>query len=107
MPFLNANERAIHFSKHGRDFGAATEQDYEQMADAFMRRALSPILQECIRGLGVGEPDRVRLHFDNGHFGVAYRQTILRTFHIKSAAKIRNRGGAANLLRYECARVDL
>lgn len=106
VPFLNAYERAIHFSRHGHEFGAATEHEYEQMADGFMRRTLSPILQECIRTIR-GEQDRVRLHFDTGHFGVAYRRTILRTFHIKSQAKMRNRGGAANLLAYECGRIDL
>ena len=106
MPFSDAYNRAIHFTRHGREFGAATEEDYERMADAFMSRTLSPILQECIRTIR-SESDRVRLHFDMGHFGVAYRHTILRTFHIKSQAKMRNRGGAANLLAYECRRTDV
>ena len=105
MPFLNSYERTSHFLRHGREFGATTEEEYEQMADAFMRRILSPILQECIR-MNARDRDRVRLHFDRGNFGIAYRQTILRTYHMKSQTKIRNRGGAAALLAYECGRIN-
>lgn len=93
--------------RHGHEFGAATEEEYEQMADAFMARTLSQVLQECIRHIPPRDPDRVRLHFDMGHFGVAYRHTILRTYHTKSRAKMVNRGGAAALLAYECRRTDV
>lgn len=106
VPFINAYERATHFQKHGHKFGAATEEEYEQMADAFMVRALSPILQECIRHMSHQEPDRVRLHFDDGHFGVAYRTNILRTFHIKYRVRNLSRAGAAALLAEECRRTD-
>ena len=33
--FQNAIERAIHFQKHGHEFGAADEFVYEQIADNF------------------------------------------------------------------------
>lgn len=106
MPFIDAYARASHFKRHGHEFGAITEEEYEQLADAFMARALSPILQECIRIMSPDQ-DRVRLHFDRGNFGVSYGHAVLRTYHVKAQGKIRTRGAAAGLLAYECGRADI
>ena len=52
MPFANAYERAIHFAKHGHEFGASTELDYEHMADMFLNRPMTITTRECLRPTG-------------------------------------------------------
>jgi pyocin large subunit-like protein len=49
MPFANELERAIHFAKHGHEFGASTEIDHERMADAFLSHPMTMTMRECIR----------------------------------------------------------
>lgn len=41
MPFANADLRAIHFGRHGHEFGAANELQYEQMADGFLAGSMT------------------------------------------------------------------
>jgi len=41
MPFADADRRAIDFAKYGREFGAANELQYEQMADGFLGGAMT------------------------------------------------------------------
>jgi len=74
VPFQNAYERAIHFAKHGKDFGAADEFEYERMADRFLFGRMVLGTQQCIRPNG---NDRVRFSFTSGDFGVA---TVLPEF---------------------------
>ncbi|SRR5258708_35406735 len=105
MPFANNFERALHFQKHGHEFGASTEIDYEQMADAFMFGILAPPAQECTRPNRV---DRLRFNNSNRNFGVAHvRPEFLRTFYRVSSIKIARHGGGAAFFGYECARMNL
>jgi hypothetical protein len=105
VPFQDAMQRAIHFQKHGHEFGAADEFVYEQMADNFMSRALDADTAECVR---VARADRVRLGCTLRHFGVACTApAFVRTFYSISQTKIANRGGCAGFLAHECARVNL
>ena len=105
MPFSTAEERAIHFQKHGHEFQAATEVEYEQMADLFMTRAMNITMRECIRP---NRTDRLRFDISNDHFGVAIVQTTtLKTYYIVPFFKIYRRGGKANFFAYECARTDV
>jgi hypothetical protein len=105
MPFASPDERAIHFQKHGHEFGAANEVEYEQMADAFMVRAMNITMRECTRP---NNTDRVRLDISNDHFGVAIVQsTTVKTFYIVPFFKIHRRGGKLPFFAYECARTDL
>ena len=107
MPFANSFSRAIHFAKHGHEFGAATEFDYERLADAFMSAPLATHVYECINPTGTN--DRVRLDSIRRHFGVAYLDsasgTVLRTFHIRTASSIAGRGGPLGFVNHKCAEV--
>ena len=105
MPFSSAEERAIHFQKHGHEFGATTEIQYEEMADAFMARAMNITMRECIRPNGI---DRLRFDISNDNFGVAIVHTAtLKTFYIVSFFKIHRRGGRLRFFAHECARTDV
>jgi hypothetical protein len=68
MPFANAEERSLHFKKHGHEFGATDEVEYEGMADAFMGGPMSITTRECVRPSG---NHRVRVNIVHKHFGVA------------------------------------
>lgn len=89
MPFLDKQERDIHFVKHGHEFGAADAEDYERMADAFMFGALEPDARQCIRPLG---GDRLRFGFFTRRLGVACtRPLFIRTFHVVTVISVRSR----------------
>lgn len=80
MPFASALERAIHFKKHGSEFAATTELQYERMADAFMAAPMTLSMRECIRPNGT---DRLRINVANNHFGVGIvASPMVRTFYI-------------------------
>ena len=105
MPFANAQELAMHFERHGHEFGATTEVQYEMMADAFMVAPMTITTRECVRPNGT---HRVRLNVANKHFGVAVVAAgIILTFYIVPLHKIIRRGGIANFFVYECARTDI
>jgi len=108
MPFADAMERAIHFVKHGHKFGAATEEEYERMADAFLFGEMHADTSECTRPPCVrsGLIDRLRFGSTSRHFGVACTQPeFLRTFYPVEPKVIARHGGAPGFFRYECARV--
>jgi hypothetical protein len=105
MPFSSPVERALHFQKYGYQFGAATEAEYEQMADQFMGKPINITMRECIRP---NRTDRVRFDVSNDHFGVGIvSTTAVRTYHIVPFFKIHRRGGKQQFFSYECARTDL
>jgi hypothetical protein len=105
MPFSSQYERAIHFERHGRLLRAATELEYEQMADALMFNPMTLAMRECIRPDGI---DRLRFDVSNDHFGAAIVQTpTLKTFYMVTAFMIRVRGGKKAFFDYECARTDV
>lgn len=101
MPFASPPQLSLHFAKHGHKFGAATEQDYEKMADAFMSQALHSQLHECIGTNG----DRIRLEEITLYYGVAYNVSTIRTFHTKDANQIAHAGGPAGYIAQKCAEV--
>jgi len=98
VPFASALHLTTHFHKHGHRFGAATENDYEKMAEAFMSQPLHADLYECTRTDG----DRIRLEGITHYYGVAYDVTIIRTFHIRDAHGIAMRGGPAGFVAHKC-----
>lgn len=106
MPFADANLRAIHFLKHGREFGAVDELQYEQMADGFLGGAMTIAMRECVRPNGT---DRLRANIANNHFGVAIVGcAIIRTYYIVPPHQIVGRTGTiAKFFGYECARTDI
>jgi hypothetical protein len=79
-------ELATHFRKHGHKFGAATESDYERLAEQFLFGAMDSDMQDCIRPDGI---DRIRFKSGNQYFGVAIiAQSFVRTFYPVEAQHI-------------------
>lgn len=105
MPFANPHERAIHFAKHGHEFGASTEIDYERMADTFMSRPMTMTMRECIRP---NRTHRPRVDLAKDHFGVAVvaASTVV-TYYVVPFHRKHRRGGIATFFAYECTRNDL
>jgi hypothetical protein len=103
VPFANATSRAIHFARHGHEFGAKSELEYERMTDKFMATPKRPNLSERVNLTGTH--DRIRLEGITRHFGVAYNGVTLRTFHIRSASAIALRGGPLGFVLHKCAEV--
>jgi len=105
MPFANAVERALHFKRHGHEFQAADEIQYEAMADAFMGGPMSISTRECTRQNGT---DRLRFNVANDNFGVAVvAAVIVKTFYIVPPHQIIRRNGKVGFFNYECARTSL
>jgi hypothetical protein len=104
VPFSNVMNRDIHFWRHGWEFGVATAEEYERMADAFMMGQMNADTQECIRPNG---NLRDRLDFVTVHFGVAeVRRPVLKTFYIPRPDTISRHGGVAGLFAHYCAMPD-
>jgi hypothetical protein len=105
MPFANQLQRDMHFRKHGHEFGAANEIQYEQFADAFMFGDMNDTTNECSRPNG---RDRLRFDESNRHFGAAcLRPIVLKTFYRVSYLKVMRRGGPLGFFTQECGRIDL
>jgi len=103
VPFATAFELSSHFVKHGHKFGAATEQEYERMADEFMARPLNADLYECVSSHG--RRDRIRLEGTTRYFGVAYKVNTISTFHPRDAHAIASKGGPLGFVLFKCAEV--
>jgi hypothetical protein len=102
LPFPNALELSLHFAKHGHKFGLATEQEYEQMADAFMFGTMNANTQECTRPR---RTRRCRMDFVRIHFGVAcITPACVITFYPVDSAFVAANGGVNGFFRNECAR---
>ncbi len=100
MPFSTALNRAMHFRKHGHEFGAADEVDYDRMADAFMFGAMNASTHECVRPNAI---DRLRFDDSNRTFGAAcLRPVVLKTFYTVSFLKVMRRGRNSRIF---CSRV--
>jgi hypothetical protein len=105
VPFPNAYERAIHFKKHGKEFGAPDEFVYERMADRFLFGPMVLGTQQCIRPNG---NDRVRFSFTSSDFGVAAGlPESVRTFYKVNRPIVQKHGGTAGFFACECGRVNL
>jgi hypothetical protein len=103
VPFATVYERDIHFHKHGAGVGAATEADYEAMADLFMFGPMNVNTRDCTRPNGV---DYLRMELIRTDFGVTCLTTsFVRTFYRPAPLKIWNRGGTIRFLAFECAKV--
>lgn len=102
VPFANPYEKAIHFARHGSDFGAADEDDYERMGDAFMYGPRNADTREC--SCPPTGRRRKRMDFVTVHFGAAAATgNVLVTFYIPEPDNVRRHGGVAGLFRVYCA----
>jgi hypothetical protein len=103
VPFANAYNRSIHFARHGHEFGAADEFEYERLADTFMSGPIHADIHECVNPTGTN--DRIRLNAVNRHLGVGYGSLVIRTYHVRDAFSISYRGGPAGFVAHKCAEV--
>ena len=74
--FKSALDLADHFLKHGSDFGAATADDYETLADQFLGGPLGSGVHECTR---VRDQDSLRLSLLDEMFGALTANGMIRT----------------------------
>jgi len=102
VPFYSPVQRTKHFLKHGHEFGAKDEHEYEKMADFFMAMPPHLNLYECVNPTGTN--DRIRLDAITLHFGVDFSLGI-RTFHTRTAFSIAYRGGAQGFVSHKCAEI--
>jgi hypothetical protein len=76
MAFVNSRQLSRHFAEHGMDFGARTQEEYEQMAEIFLTAAQRPSVVQCRRKTG----DLIRFDTETEAYGVLDRNNIVRTF---------------------------
>jgi hypothetical protein len=100
VPFRLPIHRAKHFMRHGHEFGAADELEYERMADAFMQSPLLSTMIQCIRT--ITPFDRLRLDSGTRFYGVEAPSAYLKTFMVKDAFNIAYRGGPAGFIAHKC-----
>jgi hypothetical protein len=104
VPFSTVMKRDIHFQRHGHEFGVATPEEYERMADTFMLGPLNSDTRECIRPNG---NLRNRMDFVMFHFGAAeVHRPIIATFYIPRPDTVARHGGVAGLFVHYCAMPD-
>ena len=77
LGFLDKELLAQHFDEHHLEFGAATEEEYELLADTFLGSPLDPGAQECIR---VSNGDIIRYNRITDEFGVLSAAGVIRTY---------------------------
>jgi len=105
MPFANPLERATHYLRHGAQFGCATEDEYEELAEQFLFGDMDASTRECVRPSG---NDRLRFRALNRDFGVAcMKPTFVRTFYKVRFLKIQGHGGPDAFFAHECGRINL
>ena len=78
MPFKHSYDLKRHFVRHGAEFGAASADEYEKLADAFMKDPCPRDVLECIRTNG----DRVRFDPKTATFAILTTAGHLATFMI-------------------------
>jgi pyocin large subunit-like protein len=75
--FASQTKRREHFGKHGAEFGATNEVDYERLADAFLTAPKTPEIWECRRPR---ENDVIRYNHTTNEFGVLSSVGRIRTY---------------------------
>ena len=108
VPFANDYQRSIHFAAHKHEFGVATEEDYERMADAFMAQAANANLYDgtCVTPRrDNGLCDRLRLDNISLWYGVAYGALTVRTLHKRKRKTITRAGGPRAFINAKCLEV--
>lgn len=104
VPFASPFLLQIHFDRHGHEFGATSEEDYERKADEFMSRPPTADIYDgqCVNHRPTGVYDRIRLHGTTRWFAVAYGVQTIRTFHVTRRNKIIKAGGPRAFVDQQC-----
>jgi pyocin large subunit-like protein len=76
--FASPSDRADHFEKHGEDFAASSEVQYEQMAIAFLNE---PKSMDILEGTRRSNGDTIRFDRITQAFAVMGADGIVKTFY--------------------------
>lgn len=76
--FASASDRADHFERHGEDFAARSEVDYEQMAVSFLNAART---SDILEGTRRSNSDTIRFDRISQAFAVMSSDGIVKTFY--------------------------
>jgi pyocin large subunit-like protein len=98
--FASDDDLEEHFLDHGADFGAATKEEYEEMADAFLGEPLSSTARQCTRQ---GSGDILRYDLATEEFGILTRNGIIRTYFVPDPRQHRHANNLA-YFKWECQR---
>jgi filamentous hemagglutinin len=82
LGFVSIDERRRHFLLHGTEFAAATEEDYEELADTF----LGSKWESPVREKRTANGDLVRYNPVTDEFGRMTASGTIRTFFKESEA---------------------
>lgn len=77
VPFKHRYDLQRHFVRHGEEFGAATADEYERLADAFLMEPLRDGALECTR-----KGDLIRFDPRTNEFGIRATQGHIATFMV-------------------------
>ena len=69
---------ADHFARHGSDFGAKTQVEYEKMASSFLTKKRSEEILEKVRP---NSGDILRYNPNTNEFGVLSKEGVIRTYY--------------------------
>ena len=75
--FADSGSRADHFQRHGSEFGASSEDEYERMAREYLNTEASISVLDCIR---LGNGDIIKYDIASQAFAVMRKDGIIRTF---------------------------
>lgn len=75
--FADSGSRADHFQRHGSEFGASSEDEYERMAREYLNAEASISVLDYIRR---GNGDIIRYNRVSQAFAVMRKDGIIRTF---------------------------
>lgn len=83
--FRTAQQRLQHFGDHGTDFGAANENDYESLADAFLGTPQPP--RNTLQSRRPRENDLIRYNPLTNEFGILSFDGFIRTYYRPDTAQ--------------------
>jgi hypothetical protein len=74
---------ADHFQKHGAEVGAATEEEYEELASQFWESPLGPQDLACVDS----QQNSLRYNAGTSQFVVVSAANVIRTYHLLKASR--------------------
>ncbi|MBI2156609.1 MAG: hypothetical protein HYV94_03030 [Candidatus Rokubacteria bacterium] len=76
--FSSQAQLADHYQRHGADFSATDENDYESKADSFLGGPKGSKIREFIRSVS---GDKLRYNVSTHAFGVLRKDGVIKTYY--------------------------
>lgn len=83
--FKTAQQRTQHYGNHGAKVGAASENQYEQMADKFI--GFNPLPKYTLQSKRPRENDLIRYNSMTNEFGIMDKDGYIRTYFKPSTSE--------------------